>query len=517
MRTLCILAVLSMVVPGCGGGGGGGGGGGTSSAPPPGGGSTGGGPIAPLAPVDTSSPDHVINVNQSAGAIHAALQAAFNAGGIIVFNNASPVTIVLPAEVVLPDLGSAVLDGGGTVTLSGGSATRILRKNWLSTLTVQRLGFVDARTPDEGAAIHVTNWDGALTVIDCDFTNCKTTSTGPDIGGGAIRATGQTWLQVSGCTFTDCDGSNGGAICTIGCRITLVDCAFSGCNAFGSGGGADQGPAGQGGIGGAVYVDGVHQNNASNPRLDVSGCVFSGNAAGDHAGGLFVYAYAGTGSQILFDACTFNGNTVTGMAAGVYHQNGALTLRRSSFIGNTATESAGGIWSIAEGYATIENCTFQGNRAEGASPGFGGGLWLSGTFTVNACTIAGNHGAGWGGGLWTGTASSVTLRNTLLQNNTGTNIWNGWNVNATCVDGGNNMQWPTTRSNGSADVPATGGVAWANAQLQPIADNGGATWTMALPAGSPAINAGSAATAPLLDQRGMSRAGAPDIGAFEAP
>jgi hypothetical protein len=45
--------------------------------------------------------------------------------------------------------------------------------------------------------------------------------------------------------------------------------------------------------------------------------------------------------------------------------------------------------------------------------------------------------------------------------------------------------------------------------------NGGPTMTMAIPAGSPARDAGNASGAPALDQRGMPRAGQVDIGAYE--
>ena len=51
--------------------------------------------------------------------------------------------------------------------------------------------------------------------------------------------------------------------------------------------------------------------------------------------------------------------------------------------------------------------------------------------------------------------------------------------------------------------------------LGPLADNGGPTNTMALPAGSPAIDAADPALAPAADQRGRPRDPRPDIGAFE--
>ena len=54
-----------------------------------------------------------------------------------------------------------------------------------------------------------------------------------------------------------------------------------------------------------------------------------------------------------------------------------------------------------------------------------------------------------------------------------------------------------------------------NPLLAPLGNYGGPTQTMALLPGSPAIDAGSP-NAPSTDQRGMSRVGTPDIGAFES-
>ncbi len=509
MKRALLVLTLAAVVPGCGGGGGGGGG--SGAAVPP---NAGPAPTA-LAPVDTSTPDVVVNTAQSNAAIINDLQAALTAGGIITFDNVAPITITLTAELYVPVLTTVVLDGKNLVTISGGLTTRILEKDWKAVVTVQRLAFVDGRTATVGAAIWETSWDGALTVIDCTFTNCKTTTTGPDIGGGAIRVNGQTHLQVSGCTFTDCDGSNGGAIDCIGSRITIVNCTFTQCDAFGTGGGAEVGPTGQGGIGGAVYVDGVHQNG-SLPRLDIANCTFTNNSANHDAGAVSGYTYPGTGSSVLVDTCTFTGNSAKpgghGFAGALYHQENSLTVRNSTFSGNTAAKVGGGLWSLASN-ALIENCTFSGNAAT-ASPGFGGAMNVSGAFWIRSCTIANNTAGGWGGGIWTGTGGSVTLMNTILQDNTGTDPWNGWNTNAALVDGGSNLQWPTTRGGGQPDTPATTAIVWADAQLGALASNGGPTQTRSIPAASPAENTGTS-SAPSVDQRGMPRVGAADIGAFE--
>ena len=490
-----LLVVVTILAPACGGGGGGGGG-----APPL--------VLTLLVPVDTSSPNHTIDTSQTDADITADLNTALDTGGIIVFDNVAPKTIALTAELYLPANQTAVIDGKGTVTLSGSTTRRILMKGFESTLTVQRLQLVDARATDEGGAIQVENWSGYLTVINCTFTNCKTTLADADIGGGAIKADGQRHFQVSGCTFNDCDGANGGAIGSIGSQMTLINCTFTNCNAFGTGGG---GGGGDGGIGGAVYVDGV-SNNSDKHRLDIVGCTFTTNSANDHGGALFVFTYPGSGSIVTIDQSTFSGNTVTdpsglGLAGAVYHQDNRLTLTRSTFNGNTAVKQGGGLWSICDS-ATIENSTFQGNQAT-ASPGLGGAIRIHGSALINNCTIAQNHAAGFAGGIWAGIPGSVTLNNSLLMNNTGVDVLNGWNVNATLGKGSNNLQWP---SGGATNLPARPDIVFLDAQLQALA--GPAPQTMAILAGSPAVDAGNQ-KAPDTDQRGLPRVNAPDIGAFE--
>jgi hypothetical protein len=508
IRGAAILAVLSAFAPACGGGGSGG----------------GGLPLVftALTPVDTSAPDHVVDTSKAPDVITGQLQGFFDLGGTIVFNNAGPVTIGVTAELELKANKTVVLDGKNTVTLAGSIAPvrRIIHKKFDSELTIQRLKFVDARADDEGGALRVEGGDGKLTVIDCQFQNCKTVNTGHDIGGGALRPLRQRLCQVSGSTFTDCDGSNGGAINSIGSQITLIKCVFDQCDAFGTGGGADAG--GNGGIGGAVYADGVHQL-ANQPRLDVVGCSFTNNTAKDHGGAIFAFTYAGTGSNVFIDQCAFSGNQVTspptpvaGLGGAIYHQNNTITVTRSTFDGNKTIKQGGAVWSSCV-FGTFENCTFQGNQATG-SPGFGGALTINGSFLISSCTIAGNTAAGWGGGIFAGSPGNVALRNSLLMNNTGVDLGNGWNVNATLGGGWSNLQWPPTRGGGGpADTPALASVTFANANLSALADNGGTPMiplkTMAIAPPSPAVDAGS--SAPATDQRGETRLAAPDIGAFE--
>ena len=137
---------------------------------------------------------------------------------------------------------------------------------------------------------------------------------------------------------------------------------------------------------------------------------------------------------------------------------------------------------------------------------------------------------GTGGGIRVGPAS-VTLQNTIIARNTAANGLGdisgaptpGPNVDGTITSNGHNLLGVTTDAGGFIGV---GDKTGANPMLAALADNGGPTKTMALSAGSAAIDAGVAAGSS-SDQRGLPRtfddpgvANAPtsdatDIGAFE--
>jgi hypothetical protein len=85
-------------------------------------------------------------------------------------------------------------------------------------------------------------------------------------------------------------------------------------------------------------------------------------------------------------------------------------------------------------------------------------------------------------------------------------------LNELAIAGANNLV-------GTASVPLPPGTISTDPQLGPLADNGGPTWTHALGAGSPAIDAGSNWAQLISDQRGAGHlrvsGAAADIGAFE--
>jgi hypothetical protein len=540
--TAALGMAAGIAIAACGGGGGGGGGGGA-----PGANATWVTDAAAynepaIAPVDTSTPDHVISGNEAA--MIAGLQAALNdtAGGIIVFSTASNVTLHLTQQFYIPYLSaprSVVIDGGGKVTLDGQNLTRILEKGYRIDLTVQNLEFVNGRvgadgadglSAESGAGINIEDWDGRLTVVNCTFDNCRCTEDGPDRGGGAIRAAGQRHVRLSGCTFTNCQGSNGGAVNTLGSQLTVVDCTFTNNAAHGYGGGADavpNGGAGLGGIGGAIYMDGVNLN-ADAPRCVLSRCTFTNNTAGDHAGAVFNYTIPGTGSVSVVSRCTFEGNTVpnaatlyVGTSGALYTQGADTSIVDSTFSGNFAQNAGGAISFHTDRTSRVANCTFSGNSVwytetprdgnwGGAIAEYGAPLFIS------HCTFAANR-AGIGAAIRNDV--NTWLKSCVFSGNLGTREWEGHAVRITAHDGGGNIQWPATKNLwGTAEIPATATVVFADPQLGALGNNGGPTRTCLPAAGSPAIDAGSASDFPPTDQRGQPRplGARPDAGSVEA-
>ena len=472
--------------------------------------------MTPIQPVDTSNAVVIGNGTPQSVTI-AALQAALAQGGSIRLNP-GPIGVTLAVQSPLQVSADTVLDGQGLVTFDGGGGTQVFRMAFNVDFTIQNLTVQNGRSPDRGGAVQGNQ--GRFAAINCQFQTCTTTSPGPDIGGGAIYVSNAREVILGQCTFSNCQGSNGGAVGTLGCDLVVVNCTFQNNRAFGTGGGADQGPTGQGGIGGAIYIDGVHQFGTQN-RLVVAGSTFTNNQATNHGGAIFDFNYPGTGSTATIDRCLFMGNLVTdvnGIALGgaVYIQNGTTTITGTTFASNRTIRQGGGLRLFAEGPALIENCTFTDNRATSTTSGLGGAMTLSdGPITLNSLTIADNQSGLFSAGIFAATSAQVTARNVLLVNNMAQDPFNGHGTNRTLLDGGGCIQFPMTRINGQMEVPITPGTNWADPLLQPLGQNGGPTPTRALPANSPALDIGTPNGAPPTDQRGSPRNGPPDVGAFE--
>ncbi len=268
---------------------------------------------------NTSKPNHVIGNGTAVSCTSSAVVQAVAMGGIITFNcGADPVTITMASTAkVFNNQPSVTLDGGGKVTLSGGGARRILYQNTcdsaqvfttarcdnqeLPKLTVQNLTLRDGNSTGEtaegggGGAIFVRG--GQLKIVNSQFFNNQCDSTGPDVGGGAIRALSiynNEPVYVVGSTFGGAAGlgnrcSNGGGLSSIGVSYSVINSLFTHNEATGRGANPAQAGTPGGGSGGAIYNDGNFFN------LQIAGSIFRDNTANEGGGAVFYVSNNRTG------------------------------------------------------------------------------------------------------------------------------------------------------------------------------------------------------------------------------
>ena len=284
-----------------------------------------------------------------------------------------------------------------------------------------------------------------------------------------------------------------------------------------------------GGTGGIMRVDpstGVQTRVASGGLLvhpsglvlDATGnlLVADADAFGGSGGVIQVNPATGAQAAVSSGGRLLHAGSITvsraGNAGGGVFNAGTLTIRETT-IAHDSAGRGGGIDN--EGTLTIQNSTVANNSASDR----GGGIFNAGTLTVSDTTIAGNA-AGSGGGVWNG--GSAAVHSTIVAGN---HAASSADVAGVFASRGHNLIGDAT---GASGFTAAGDLAGATAapvdpRLGPLQANGGPTPTLALLAGSPAIDAGDPSAFPATDQRGFPRpadgsgrgVALPDVGAFE--
>jgi predicted outer membrane repeat protein len=241
---------------------------------------------------------------------------------------------------------------------------------------------------------------------------------------------------------------------------------------------------------------------ASAGNLTLTDLTVSGNNAGNGGGGIYSHA-----STLTLTRSTVSGNSADNYAGGIF-SDGVLTLTDSTISGNNAG-NGGGIYT--SGTMTLTNSTLSGNTAVYA----GGGIYSSSaTLTLTNSTVSGNAGVSGGGGIYSGVGSDTLLVSTLVALNT------GGDLNGEPLDAGStgNLIGDSDSAGGLINA-SNGNIVGADPVIGPLADNGGPTWTHALLAGSPALDAGSNPLNLAGDQRGegypRTLGASTDIGAVE--
>ena len=321
-------------------------------------------------------------------------------------------------------------------------------------------------------------------------------------------------VTISGLAINSGEAVVGGGIYNAG-TLEIIGCSISGNKA---GGPRERG------LGAGIY-------NASGAEIAIIDSIISGNWADEGAG---IYnagsmQIARTAISDNFVGGAFSQQTSLG---GAICNGGTLDIANSTITGNTAngTPQSGGIGGgiFNGGTLAIVNSTISGNLAGGtaAYPGEGGGITNgSGNVMIQNSTINGNTangpgGSGFGGNVFIA-EGTLEMGNTILNTGSGENIFNFGNQGTVISDGYN-----LSSDNGAGYLTAAGDQINTDPKLGPLQDNGGPTFTYALLADSPAIDAGNPNFNPnnfqpprTYDQRGLGfdrvKNGRSDIGAFE--
>lgn len=232
------------------------------------------------------------------------------------------------------------------------------------------------------------------------------------------------------------------------------------------------------------FIGGAGSNLAIDPsyaKLQLSDCYIE--AMGN-------WGIADVYGDCIIENSTFN-NCVSGaVGTNVTNSNVQLEIRNSTFTGNGQAIFISLTYDLAIG--VITNNTIYNNN-----------------IGINIYEDLNNTMAGFG--------NSLQLNNNIISSNS--TSFRLYNDNFLGAYGGN----PVCTNNicdGGSQLSPYGPISWYSTSdplLDPsgLIDNGGSTPTVAILAGSPAIDAANVAYAPSKDQRQYFRSGPPDIGAFE--
>ncbi len=385
----------------------------------------------------------------------------------------------------------------------------------------------DVSIEGSGPAVRIVG-DGNNRVFDVTANNATLsglTVTGGGLsgasaaGGGIANGAGTLVLRdvtVTGNTVSNTSGGiiEGGGVSNKTGTLEVIDSTISGNTAAITPGG--------GGIPGGGGVA------SSEGSVSISGSTISGNTASiAMPGGV----PEGGGIESLRGSLTIADSTVSGNKAigGSVAQGGAIVafftttaLTRTTLSANAATE--GGAGTISQGGGILQfqgslsllNSTIAANTATAEFSEGGGVEAEETTAEATNTTIASNVASGpkgLGGNLLASREATVTLQNTIVAGGTAVTSANCAAAPKSAIQSqGHNLD-----SLNDCGFTAAGDIVGADPLLAPLADNGGATQTMALAPTSPAIDAAASAACPPTDQRGVLRpAGSGcDIGAFE--
>lgn len=480
-------------------------------------------------------------VSCTEAAFNTALSTVQSSGsGIITFNCGGATTIIFTASKIITNA-AVTINGGDSITLSGGNTIRPFYVDSNATLTLQNITLTNGldNTYGGGAILSL----GELTLSN---TTIRNSNVDPTHSGGAIMSLGP--VTMSNSLLENNSGGSVGGLFLFGeaADATITNSTFRNNDTTND----------AYGLGGAITTwDGAD--------LIVRGSTFTENEA--RYGGA-IYNESANTTILIEQNSVLHGNSANVGGGGIYNSAGEIALNQVTLTENVAGFTGGGLYVDNGSEANLFNVILQANRAgqggggirirsssvslidvtlwENSANLFGGGIsnylgsvsFINGTVSNNVAafdfgggientegnmalthvTFSGNS-APTGGGVYHYDAdilpNSFTLKNVLF--NAGADGGNCYAPSASLS--GISSAGFNLSSDYTCPFKQTGDREGVDPRLGPLADNGGFTQTHMLLPDSPAIDAGQCMPGLTTDQRGLPRlqGGACDIGAVE--
>ncbi|QDT30334.1 putative outer membrane protein PmpI precursor [Gimesia panareensis] len=324
----------------------------------------------------------VVNTDDSGeGSLRAAIEAANAQAGADEITFAAALkgqTIELASELQITD--DLTIDGLGAdpwrlpITIDAGHHSRIFNidDNALSAIdvTISGLSLINGSADQGGAILNHEN----LTLSDMAFLENQAAGIG-----GAISSY-RNQLTISNSLFDqNTAGSSGGGIYSLGSWITILSTSFLGNTSDRNGGG--------------IYT--AQDAHASVPAR-IEDCLFADNTAVS-GGGIYntTMVYQFGSSELSIARTRFQNNTATDSGGGIFNGDSSISITDSSLTENTAARG-GAINGSYDGSISLKSSTLSGNIATD----YGGGIAYQGSLEIANSTLSGNQAHGSGGAIY---------------------------------------------------------------------------------------------------------------------
>ena len=326
-------------------------------------------------------------------------------------------------------------------------------------LTIENSQIYDCESVYEAGGIY--NF-GTLILKTVDIYNCKS-----DANGGGIRSYGNSLTMTGGSIYGCTSGSEGGAMRISGGHVTINGGAIIGSQTRTLATAIDY--SNKATKGGGIYATGA--------QVTLDGCFVGRNYATLNGGGI---CSNDSMSQVLnFKSGTIAYNATAGQGGGIYAGIDTTCNIEKTIAFNYAAEG-GGVYGNKATIKISEPASIARNRSETN----GGGVFVTNDSTLNVTgggITYNNALGGSGGAICAYSASSVTISDAQLSNNTCHNDGGAIMVNSTpatisgTIISGNTGYWGgAILGNGSA-INISGGSKIYNNQAVYTSDGAGGT------------------------------------------